>query len=144
MTQEEAEFAGKQVLSQLQERKQDRHKDYNRNIFSIRTDDLLAKQIRTYCKDNNVKFTVNDGRFGPQLSLFIPKESITHLMDHFQNLVNTKTAGGSVYLGKEKGTVKTEGIYINAKALESDDGNGFFGQINPQKIENVSSSQGLF
>ena len=54
MTQEEAEFAGKQVLDQLQERKQDRHKDYNRNIFSIRTDDLLAKQIRTYCKDNNV------------------------------------------------------------------------------------------
>ena len=54
MTQEEAEFAGKQVLSQLQERKQDRHKDYNRNIFLIRTDDLLAKQIRTYCNDNNV------------------------------------------------------------------------------------------
>ena len=54
MTQEEAEFAGKQVLSQLQERKQDRHKAYNGNIFSIRTDDLLAKQIRTYCKDNNV------------------------------------------------------------------------------------------
>ena len=54
MTTDEAEFAGKQVLSQLQERKLDRHKDYNRNIFSIRTDDLLAKQIRTYCKDNNV------------------------------------------------------------------------------------------
>ena len=54
MTQEEAEFAGRQVLDQLQERKLDRHKDYNRNIFSIRTDDLLAKQIRTYCKDNNV------------------------------------------------------------------------------------------
>ena len=54
MTQEEAEFAGKQVLNQLQERKQDRHKDYNRNIFSIRTDDQLADKIRTYCKDNNV------------------------------------------------------------------------------------------
>lgn len=54
MTQEEAEFAGKQVLNQLQERKLDRHKDYNRNIFSIRTDDQLAKKIRTYCKDNNV------------------------------------------------------------------------------------------
>ena len=52
MTQEEAEFAGRQVLDQLQERKLDRHKDYNRNIFSIRTDDLLAKQIRTFCKDN--------------------------------------------------------------------------------------------
>ena len=91
-----------------------------------------------------VGFKVQEGKFGPQLSLFIPTESVTHLMDHFRNLVNTKTAGGSVYLGKEKGTVKTEGIYINAKALESDDGNGFFGQINPQKIEGVSNSQGLF
>ena len=91
-----------------------------------------------------IKFTVQDGRYGPQLSLCIPTESVTHLMDHFQNLVNTKTAGGSVYLGKPKGTVKTEGIYINAKALESDDGNGFFGQINPQKIEGVTNSQGLF
>ena len=91
-----------------------------------------------------IKFTVQNGRYGPQLSLFIPTESVTHLMDDIQNLVNTKTAGGSVYLGKPKGTVKTEGIYINAKALESDDGNGFFGQINPQKIEGVSSSQGLF
>lgn len=54
MTQEEAEFAGKQVLNQLQERKLDRHKDYNRNIFTVRTDDLLAEQIRTYCKDNSV------------------------------------------------------------------------------------------
>ena len=54
MTQEEAEFAGRQVLDQLQERKLERHKDYNRNIFSIRTDDLLAKQIRTFCKDNKV------------------------------------------------------------------------------------------
>ena len=54
MTQEEAEFAGRQVLDQLQERKLDRHKDYNRNIFSIRTDDLLAKQIRTFCKDKKV------------------------------------------------------------------------------------------
>ena len=53
-----------------------------------------------------VKFTVNDGRFGPQLSLFIPTESVTHLMDHFQNLVNTKTAVGSVYLGKEKAQLK--------------------------------------
>jgi len=91
-----------------------------------------------------VKFTVQDGKFGNQLSLFIPTESVTHLMEHIQNLVNTKSAGGTVYLGKEKGSVKTTGIYINAKALESDDGNGFFGQINPQKIENVSSSQGLF
>ena len=54
MTQEEAEFAGKQVLDQLHERKLDRHKDYNRNIFTVRTDDQLAEKIRTYCKDNDV------------------------------------------------------------------------------------------
>ena len=54
MTQEEAEFAGRQVLDQLQERKLDRHKDYNRNIFTVRTDDQLAEKIRTYCKDNSV------------------------------------------------------------------------------------------
>ena len=54
MTQEEAEFAGKQVLNQLQERKLDRHKDYNRNIFTVRTDDQLAEKIRTYCRINSV------------------------------------------------------------------------------------------
>ena len=54
MTQEEAEFAGRQVLDQLHERKLDRHKDYNRNIFTVRTDDQLAEKIRTYWKDNDV------------------------------------------------------------------------------------------
>ena len=54
MTSDEAEFAGQQVRNQLQERKLDRHKDYNRNIFTVRTDDELAEKIRTYCKDNNV------------------------------------------------------------------------------------------
>jgi len=54
MTTDEAEFAGRQVLDQLQERKQDRHKDYNRNIFTVRTDDDLAAHIRAYCKDNNL------------------------------------------------------------------------------------------
>ena len=54
MTSDEAEFAGQQVRSQLQERKLDRHKDYNRNIFTVRTDDELAEKIRTYCKNNDV------------------------------------------------------------------------------------------
>ena len=50
-----------------------------------------------------------------------------------QNLVNTKLSSGKVYLGKEKGNINTEGVYINAKALEGD--YGMYGQINPQKIE---------
>tara|TARA_R100000664_G_scaffold19426_1_gene28592 strand:+ start:70 stop:285 length:216 start_codon:yes stop_codon:yes gene_type:complete len=54
MTSDEAEFAGQQVRNQLQERKLDRHKDYNRNIFTVRTDDALAKKIRTYCNDNKI------------------------------------------------------------------------------------------
>ena len=54
MTSDEAEFAGQQVRNQLQERKLDRHKDYNRNIFTVRTDDELAEKIRTYCKNNDV------------------------------------------------------------------------------------------
>jgi len=54
MTSDEAEFAGQQVRDQLQERKLDRHKDYNRNIFTVRTDDELAEKIRTYCKNNDV------------------------------------------------------------------------------------------
>ena len=28
-------------------------KDYNRNIFHIRTDDELALKIRTYCKEKD-------------------------------------------------------------------------------------------
>ena len=54
MTSDEAEFAGQQVRNQLQERKLDRHKDYNRNIFTVRTDDALAKKIMTYCHDNKI------------------------------------------------------------------------------------------
>ena len=80
-----------------------------------------------------IGFKIQEGKYGNQLNLFIPTESITHFIDHLQKLVDTKATGGQVYLGKEKGTVKTEGIYINAKALESE--YGIYGQINPQKIE---------
>ena len=54
MTLDEAEFAGRQVRDQLQQRKLDRHRYYSRNIFTVRTSDQLAEQIRTYCKANNV------------------------------------------------------------------------------------------
>jgi len=88
-----------------------------------------------------IGFKIQDGKYGKQLVLFIPTESITHLMDHMQNLVNTKSTSGKVYLGKEKGNINTEGIYINAKALESE--YGIYGQINPQKIENAPSTNEL-
>ena len=83
-----------------------------------------------------ISFKIQDGQYGKQLALFIPTESITHLVDHMQNLVNTKLSTGKVYLGKEKGNINTEGVYINAKALEGD--YGVYGQINPQKIKLVT------
>ena len=83
-----------------------------------------------------ISFKIQDGQYGKQLALFIPSESITHFMDHMQNLVNTKLSSGKVYLGKEKGNINTEGVYINAKALEGD--YGVYGQINPQKIKLVT------
>jgi len=89
-----------------------------------------------------MSFKIQDGKFGMQLGIFIPTESITHVIDHLQNLVNTKSSTGSVYLGKEKGTLKTTGVYLNGKVLEGDYGQ--YGQINPQKIENAPNTQGLF
>ena len=88
-----------------------------------------------------IKFQLKDGQYGNQLTLFIPVESITHLMEYLQNLVDTKSAGGSVYVSKEKGTVKTTGVYINSKAFDGDD--GFFGNINPHKIENAPNTDEL-
>ena len=83
-----------------------------------------------------IGFKIQEGKYGNQLNLFIPTESITHFIDHLQKLVDTKATGGQVYLGKEKGTVKTEGIYINAKVMDGD--YGLYGQINPQKIKVVT------
>jgi len=88
-----------------------------------------------------IKFKIQDGKYGNQLVLFIPVESITHLMEYLQDLVDTKSTGGSVYVSKEKGTVKTTGVYINSKAFDGDD--GFFGNINPQKIENAPNTDEL-
>ena len=83
-----------------------------------------------------ISFKIQDGQYGKQLVLFIPTESITHFVDHMQNLVNTKLSSGKVYLGKQKGNKNTQGVNINAKALEGD--YGVYGQINPQKIKLVT------
>ena len=88
-----------------------------------------------------ISFKIQDGQYGKQLALFIPTESITHLVDHMQNLVNTKLSTGKVYLGKEKGNINTDGVYINAKVMDGD--YGLYGQINPQKIENAPSTDEL-
>ena len=57
MNQDEfANSAREEVLKELLLRKQQRKKDWNKNIFSVRTNDTLASQIKDHCKKNKVSF----------------------------------------------------------------------------------------
>ena len=40
-----------------------------------------------------IKFKIQDGKYGNQLVLFIPVESITHLMEYLQGFVNDLSNG---------------------------------------------------
>ena len=53
---ETANTAREQVLNELLLRKQQRKKDWNKNIFSVRTNDTLASQIKDHCKQKKVSF----------------------------------------------------------------------------------------
>ena len=54
MTSEEAEFSGQEIMRQLEQRRADQRKDWNRNVFGVRTNDDLASLLREYCKSNNL------------------------------------------------------------------------------------------
>ena len=91
-----------------------------------------------------IKWNISDDRFneGQQvLNLTIPVDSVTHLIDHLQNLVNTKAKDGEVYDFNKKEKVKTKCVQIFSKAKEGQ--YGVFGNINPQKIENAPSTDEL-
>ena len=86
-----------------------------------------------------IKWTINDDRFDPEkqvLSLTIPVDSLTHLIDHLQNLVNTKAKDADVYDLSKKDTIKTQCIQIYSKVMDGK--YGPWGNINPQKIESVN------
>ena len=48
--------AREEILKELLLRKQQRKKDWNKNIFSVRTNDTLASKIKDHCKENKVSF----------------------------------------------------------------------------------------
>ena len=48
--------AREEVLKELFLRKQQRKKDWNKNIFSVRTNDELAAKIKDHCKQNKITF----------------------------------------------------------------------------------------
>ena len=41
-----------EVLAELTRRKQERRKEYNTNVLSVRANDELAAKVRDYCKKN--------------------------------------------------------------------------------------------
>ena len=91
-----------------------------------------------------IKWNISDDRFDPEkqvLSLTIPVDSVTHLIDHLQNLVNTKAKDGDVYDFNKKDTIKTQCVQIYSKVMEGK--YGTWGNINPQKIENAPSTEEL-
>ena len=86
-----------------------------------------------------IKWNIGDDSFneGQQvLSLTIPVDSVTHLIDHLQNLVNTKASEKKVYDFKQRKEIKTQCIQIYSKKMEGP--YGVYGNINPQKIESVN------
>ncbi len=54
MNTNEVNTAREEVLKELLLRKQQRKKDWNKNIFSVRTNDELAAQIKVYCDKNKI------------------------------------------------------------------------------------------
>ena len=56
MNTKEINNAREEVLKELLLRKQQRKKDWNKNIFSVRTNDELAAKIKDHCKQNKNTF----------------------------------------------------------------------------------------
>ena len=43
-----------EVLAELSRRKQERRKEYNTNVLSVRANDELAAKIKVYCDKNKI------------------------------------------------------------------------------------------
>ena len=56
MNTNEVNTAREEVLKELLLRKQQRKKDWNKNIFSVRTYDEIAAKIKDHCKQNKISF----------------------------------------------------------------------------------------
>ena len=93
-----------------------------------------------------IKWSIGEDRFNDDddakvLTLTIPVDSLNQLIDHLKALSYTKQKQGEVYDFKKKEKVKTQCIYVNAKGMDGQ--YGLFGNINPQKIEDVPTTDEL-
>jgi len=48
--------AREEVIKELLLRKEQRKKDWNKNIFSVRTNNDLTSKIKDYCKEKKITF----------------------------------------------------------------------------------------
>jgi hypothetical protein len=85
----------------------------------------LSKQGKWSVGDNRFD---EDGKFPKSLSIFIPEESIDEFARYLQNM-RSKLKPGKVYNYQTKENEDTQGIYLNFKGKQGD--NGAFGNINP-------------
>ena len=93
-----------------------------------------------------IKWSIGEDRFNDDddakvLTLTIPVAALAQFIDHLKALSYTKQKQGEVYDFKKKEKVKTQCIYVNAKGLDGQ--YGLFGNINPQKIEDVPTTDEL-
>ncbi len=49
-----SELSGAEFLKQLEKKREARKKDWNRNVFAVRTNDDIASMIKDYCHLNNI------------------------------------------------------------------------------------------
>ena len=48
------ELSGTEFLKKLQKKKEASKKDWNRNVFTVRTNDDISSMIKEYCQINNI------------------------------------------------------------------------------------------
>ena len=48
------ELSGTEFLKKLQKKKEASKKDWNRNVFAVRTNDYISNMIREYCHKNDI------------------------------------------------------------------------------------------
>ena len=50
----DSELSGAEFLKQLEKKREDSKKDWNRYVFAVRTNDDIASVIKDYCHLNNI------------------------------------------------------------------------------------------
>ena len=49
-----SELSGAEFLKQLEKKRETTKKDWNRNVFTVRTNDDISSMIKEYCQINNI------------------------------------------------------------------------------------------